>query len=206
MQEIERQSQQRQVETEPQELPRKTIEDFGYDDQAFNDYVEQRAKSIVDRQAYIAKKSAEANAAQQTIQQRQSLYAQQRATLKVPTEKMEEAHEMVANALPLEIQNAILESDQSARLVYAIGRNPDVLSKLATMTNLGSVYRELGKLEAQLVTTPKKKAAPQPEKTLSKAGGSMTSVQARLDELSNSGNPADIAEYRRLKREHAAAK
>lgn len=197
---------QKQVEHEPQELPAKSLEDFDYDADSFNQYVEKRAESIIARREFLRKKEAEAQAANQTIQQRNALYQQQRATLKVPAEKMQDAHDTVANSLPIEVQNAILESDQSARLVYAIGNNSDVLSRLANMTNLGAVYRELGKLEAQLVVTPKRKAAVSPEKTLKQAGGPKTSIQARLDELSNSGNPADIAEYRRLKREHAAAK
>lgn len=199
-------SSQKPAEQEPQELPEKSLEDFEYDTDSFNQYTQKRVESIIARREFVRKKEAEAQAAQQTIQQRHAVYQQQRATLKVPAEKMQDAHDTVASSLPIEVQNAILESDQSARLVYAIGNNPEVLSRLASMSNLGAVYRELGKLEEKLVVTPKRKAAVSPEKTLKQAGGAKTSIQARLDELSNSGNPEDIREYRRLKREQAASK
>lgn len=186
------------VEVEPTILPEKTLSEFDYDEAAFVDYYNKRAESVINHKAYAAKQAQKHEEAQATYQKQFNAYTTEKDSLKVPKERMKEAEESVMSVLDLERQNLILQTGTPARIVYAIGNSPDHLAKLAACKTRDEFNRELGKIEATLVTTRRKSVAPDPEVRIAAGSNSANRNLAKLEELKN--DPSKFAEYRALKK------
>lgn len=192
------------VEIEPTILPEKTLSEFDYDETAFVDYYNKRAESVINHKAYAAKQAQKHEEAQATYQKQFNAYTTEKDSLKVPKERMKEAEESVMSVLDLERQNLILQTGTPARIVYAIGNSPDHLAKLAACKTRDEFNRELGKIEATLVTTRRKAVAPDPEVRIAAGSNSANRNAAKLEELKN--DPSKFAEYRALKKSMQSGK
>jgi len=186
------------AEIEPQILPEKTLSDFDYDESAFVDHYNKRAESIVSNRAYAAKQAQKHEEAQAAYQTQFNAYTAQKDALKVPKERMKEAEESVMSVLDTERQNMILQTGTPARMVYAIGNSPEQLAKLAACKTRDEFNRELGRIEATLVTTRRKAVAPDPEVRIAAGSNSASRNAAKLEELAN--DPSKFSEYRALKK------
>jgi hypothetical protein len=194
------------VEPVPEILPDKTLADFDYDESQFIDHVNKRVDSKAKHSAYVLKQAQLVEDSKAAYQVRLNAYTEQKTALKVPKERMESAEESVASLLDVGKQNMILQSKIPAQLVYAIGNSPDHLARLAGITDRDQFLIELGQIQGQLVTTPRKAQAPTPERMLSKGGGtvSLSADAKKLEELSN--DPSKFSEYRALKKRMEANK
>jgi len=118
----------------------------------------------------------------------------------------EDAEELVSNTFNLTQQNIVVQgADDSALLVYALGKNPKKLEELSKISDPYEFAFKIAKLEAQLKVTNKK--APTPEKRVStgKAGGmsgnsdkTLASLRAEADKT---GDYTKVTAYKRKLRD-----
>ena len=113
-----------------------------------------------------------------------------------------DAEELVSNTFSETQQGIIIEgAEDSALVVYALGKNPKKLEELSKITNPIDFAFKVAKLESQLKVTSKK--APKPEKRISSGkpggiSGNSDKVLARLmAEADKSGDRTKVVAYKR---------
>lgn len=150
--------------------PIKGLKDFNYDEKAFLDYTEKRAIARADKAAKeIAKRyqvEQEAIGRRAKFDERVSAFA----------ETVEDYSDVVTDRTPVSeaMADAIMDSDEAGALMYYLGNNPDVASKLYNLSP-AKAGREIQKIEDRLVAERKKAAekpvsqAPPPAPTIDAA-------------------------------------
>lgn len=108
-------------------------------------------------------------------------------------EKYDDFHEVaLSNTLQVtaEMFNAA-KGKNLTDILYYLGKNPNVASRISSLSPVEQI-KEIGKIESNLTTPPKKKTtnAPEPPKTVSGAGD--TSSPATEQELLEAGNRAAL--------------
>lgn len=138
------------------EEPLKGLKDFNYDEKAFLDYSERRATARADKAAKeVAKRyqvEQEAIGRRAKFDERVSAYA----------DTVDDYHEVVTDRTPVSeaMADAIMDSDEAGALMYYLGNNPDVATKLYHLSP-AKAGREIQKIEDRLVAE-RKKAAEKP--------------------------------------------
>jgi hypothetical protein len=158
------------------------------------------------------RQNAEAEQAQQ--RQQQSIRADydrfQTQKAAIGARDFEAAEDAVAATLSREQVAAIIQgADDSAKVVYALGRHPDRLKALAAETNIVKFIAKVAKLEGSVKVTNRRQApAPdRPARGSAPFGGGSDKTLAKLEaEAERTGDRTKIHEYRRQKRERAAGK
>lgn len=141
---------------------RPKLADFDWDEERFDealDQYEQRKEAA----RLQAQRREQAQQQQQAEWQKVTeAYAAKKAALKYPDK--EEAEKRAFSELS-EMQQAVIAKVASdpALLVYALGKNPARLSKLASLENPLELAAEIGRMGAQM-TTKKRGAAPEPDR------------------------------------------
>lgn len=143
------------------------------------------------------KKQDEQAAAQKEWQGRLETYSKLKSELKVPD--FDEAESVVDETLSQTQRGMIVHAaDNSATLLYALGKNPKKCKELASINDPVKFAFAVAKLETQLKVTPRK-SAPMPETTIrgnGRAPGN-DAVLARLEaEADKTGDRTKIREYR----------
>ena len=172
--ELEMRSTQKQQEQAPPEVGEKpTLKSVGFSDKKYEaalaEYYERKRQA----EEYQAKKSQELEKQKQEWQERQKRYVEQKQTHNF--KDFEDAEEMVSNVFTNEQQGIIVHgADDSALVVYALGKNPKKLEELASEKDPVRFAWKVAKLEAQLKVKSKK--TPNPEKKVKniKSGGLVT--------------------------------
>lgn len=206
---LKRMLQERSTETPavqpPVELPEKpTLKSCNYDgvkfEQALVEYHEKQ-------KAYEAQKEAQVKAQEalkQKWQQKHTAYAAKKQEHKF--RDFEDAEEMVSNMLSVTQQEIIVQgADDSALVVYALGKNPKKLEELGEVTDPVEFAFKVAKLEAQLKVSNKK--APAPEKRIQAAksgtglsGGADQTLERLRAEAEKTGDYSKVVAYKRQKR------
>ena len=167
-----------------QQQPRPAIQQDQTEPQRgqFDDY----EKFIEARAEWRAEKAVERRMSQQTQQwdqQRQQGEVQRQAQaiasdfqrkLAEGRKSIPDFDEVIADASDVQVGNAfpaIATSDNPAALMVYLGKNPDVAARLSTLPPVLAA-REIGKLEAKLVTPPQVSKAPSPGKPVGSKPGS----------------------------------
>lgn len=182
-----------------------TLASCDYDDEKFERnliaWTEKKAKI----ESVQAEKRKAEEAAERAFQERVAKYDEQKRAL--PFDDYEEAEEAVQSALN-HIQLGILvkNAPESAKLVYALGKNEKALQHLAGIKDADTYAFELGKIMERMKTTPTKKPIPAPEKTVrggSRSFGAATSggLQKKLDQARANEDYAEVIEIKRQARE-----
>ena len=97
--------------------------------------------------------------------------------------KFPDAYETIEGTNFGNAKDAIADSEHSARIALYLAKNPVVLSKISSITDVAVINREIGKLEAKFETTrTKTTSAPQPLNTLS---GDNKAIKRDLGEIKN---------------------
>jgi len=187
----------------PKELVKPSLEDLGYD---VNAYEKQLAQYYDDKRHMDEQQAVEQQKlkkAEEVWQSKLEGYAQKRSELKV--RDFESAEHLIENTLNNTQQGILLEgAENPALLVYALGKNPKKAKELADIDNPVSFAFAVAKLETQLKVT-NRKAKAQPEKTFksgTKSSGAVDSTLERLrEEAAKTGNMDKVMQYKRsLKR------
>jgi hypothetical protein len=182
--------------------PKPKLEDYDYDadkfELAYDDWVGRRRQA--DEKA--AKANAEARAKEEAWQAKLADYGQAKAKLKVPD--YEDAEERIQQIFDVVQQSAVVHcSDTPALTVYALGKHPAKAKELAAFKNDPMKFAyALGKLETQMKTTPRPRAAPPPPETpLQSTAPSRSATNATLERLEEealrTGVRTKVAAYRR---------
>jgi hypothetical protein len=190
------------VETEkPIELGEKpTLKGCGYDDAKFAEEIiayDNRKRKVEAQAAEKAKMVEEQNAQWQKRQEKYSDLKQEHSF-----KDFSEAEELVVETFSQTQQSIIIQgAEDSALLVYALGKNPKKLEELSKITNPVDFAFSLAKVESQL--NVKSKKAPKPEKRLNtgKAGGQSGNSDSTLDRLreeaARTGDYTKVTAYKR---------
>lgn len=179
-----------------------TLKSVGYDDkkyeQALTDYYERKRKA--DEQE--AKKAKEQEEVQKKWQERLNHYATKKT--EHGFKDFDDAEELVSNTFSVTQQGIIVQgAEDSALVIYALGKNPKKLEELAKETDPVSFAFKVAKLESQLKVQNKK--APAPEKRVSgKSGGLSGSEDKTLmrlrKEAERTGDYTKVTQYKRSKK------
>lgn len=203
---LKRALQERSTESEPAiELGEKpTLKSVKYDDKKY----EQELAAYYERKRKLeeleAQKAKQAEEQQRKWQERQQKYAATKA--EHGFKDFEEVEELVSSTLDVTQQGIIVQgADDSALLVYALGKNPKKLEELSKVKDPVEFAVRIGKLETQLKVTNKK--APAPEKRVSggKSSGLGGSGDATLERLraeaQKTGDYSKVIAYKRQRKE-----
>lgn len=176
---------------------RPKIEDFDYDQPKYDDALLSwhERKRRIDEQKQVEINRAEEG--KREYQESLNSYAQQKVELNVPD--FEEAEDEVQNHLSTMQQSIIVKGSQkSALVILALGKNPNVLQRIAAIKDPVSFAVEIGKIEAQLKTHSGKKAPP-PEKIIK--SGTQKTANNTLDKLREearkTGDMSKVMAYKR---------
>jgi DNA repair exonuclease SbcCD ATPase subunit len=182
--------------------PEPNLEDYDYDESKFKagwrDWTERKRQA--DEKA--AKANAEARAKEEAWQAKLADYGQAKAKLKVPD--YEEAEERIQQIFDVVQQSAMVHcSDTPALTVYALGKHPAKARELAAFKKDPMKFAyALGKLETQMKTTSRPRAAPPPPETLIQSTApSRSAVNATLERLDQealrTGDRSKVVAYMR---------
>lgn len=175
-----------------------TLEGCEFDPDRFERELESwhEQKRVVD--AETRKKQDAAEAEKKAWQTRLEAYGKAKAELKVNDYEDAEA---VAQEIFSQTQQGVIVTgaDNSALLVYALGKNPKKAKELASINDPVKFAFAVAKLETQLKVSPRK-AAPPPEGTVrgsARVVGAVDSQMARLEaEAEKTGDRTKIVAYR----------
>ena len=182
-----------------------TLESCEYDEQRFETELDnwKERKSATESKAEQERKDAES--AQADWKSRLDLYGVSKTALKV--RDFDDA-EAAAIETFSSTQQAILVkgADNSAVLIYALGKNPKMAKELAAITDPVQFAFAAAKLETKLKVTPRK-TTPLPESTVrgsAQVSGAVDSTLARLEaEAAKSGDRSQVIAHKRRIREKA---
>ena len=163
--------------------PKPKLEDYDYDadkfELAYDDWVGRKRQA--DEKA--AQAQAEARAKEEAWQAKLADYGQAKAQLKVPD--YEEAEERIQQLFNVTQQGVMIAgADNPALLVYALGKHPAKAKELADIKDPVKFAFAVAKLETQMKTTSRPRAAPPaPDTPIKSTAPSRSAVQATLDRL-----------------------
>lgn len=184
-------------ETELGEKP--TLESFDYD-------AEQFEAALIDwnerKRAHDARKAeAEKEEAELREQYGQKLQGYQAKKASLGAKDFDEAEEAVLESLSVQQQSVIIANSEKPELVvYALGKNPKVMERLASKKDLISFAFELAKLENNLKVTGT--AKPKPEKRIKGAKGAALTSDKKLAQLeAEAERTGDMTKLIRYKKE-----
>lgn len=183
--------------------PKMSDPDINFDEDVFEqrlDEWKQRKQAHDDRQRQAQEAQKQADDA---WQERQAAYSTQKGVLKV--KDFEDAEGNAFEALS-EVQRAVIlhGAENAAHVVYALGKNPAELKRIAAITEPVKFAFAIAKLEDKVKVTPRK-APPAPERVVKgqQIGGADRKLELLRAEAAKSGNFTKVIAY---KRELAAKK
>ena len=203
----------KRLEREKQELERKiapapanepialgakpTLESVGYDEEAYQNQLDAWYETKARLDAQKRQQEASQKAAQEEFSTIINAHRQKAASLKKVD--YEEMADLVGSNLSAVQQEFILRgADDSAKLVYALGKYPAKLKELAAIKDPAKFAFAVAKLETQLKT--QKRQTVQPEKVLS-GGKGVVSSDKELDRLEaeaeRTGDRTKVLAYKR---------
>lgn len=186
--------------------PEMDDEDVDYDKDAFK---RKWSAWTARKQAADARRQAAQDAEKKAQEQWQATldtHAKHKAALKVPD--YDDAEAAAAELLSVTQRGIIVTgADNSAAVLYALGKNPAKAKELAAITDPSKFAFAVGKLESKLTITPRKAAPPAPERTVAgsaSVSGAVDSKLAALEaEADKTGDRSKILAYRKQLRSAA---
>lgn len=183
-----------------------TLESTDYDAERFEAELTEwhEKKRAVDEQT--AKQQKEVEDQNKAYKARLDGYNTAKVALKVPD--FDDAEAVVLDSLTQTQQGIIVSgADNSANVIYALGKNPAKLKELASIKDPVKYAFAIAKLETQLKVTPRK-APPAPESVVrgnSTAVGVNDPKLARLEAAADkSGDRSELVAYKKAMKAKAA--
>jgi hypothetical protein len=197
-----------QIQTQaPEEIQvgeRPKLEDFDYDEDAFNDAYD--AWSGRKRAAEAKKKEAEEaqERAQQEWQDKLTNYEQRKEAFSSKRLDYDEAEELVNSRVDDVAKQLLIMSPEPERLIYVLGKQESKLNQLTeAKTPLEQAF-VLGQIHSSIKTEKRPATKAKPQKKLGGAGGSITrsALQREYDTLAGSGkaDAQTISKMRQIKK------
>lgn len=202
---LKRRLEERSTETEKPpvigEAP--SLKSCNYDQKKFEqellDHHEKKRKV----ETFEAEKKQAVEKQQESWAKRQTRYTERKAEHSF--KDFGEAEELVTNTFDVTQQGIIVQgAEDSALVVYALGKNPEKLEELAKITDPVEFAVAIGRLESQLKVTSKK--APPPEKKVSGKSGTLGGGDAALERLREEAEKtSDYTKVVAYKKKHRSA-
>jgi len=188
-----------------------TLESCGHDEDEYKRQIlawNERVRQAEERKAHAEKQR---EAAQKEWQSRLSAFAQQREALnaalkkKMPEPDLVDAETAVSSKLTREQMAVIVKGAgqyNGAAIVYALGKSPERLEKLAAIKDLADFAIAVGRLSSEVKVRPQKKPTVKPEEPV-KGSAPLSSKPwvKKLDQLEaeaeRTGNRTKIIQYKR---------
>jgi len=193
----------------PELGPKPTLEDCDWDAEDF----ETKLTAWHERKRQVEQEAAKANEQAENQkkewQGRLDTYAKAKTDLKV--RDFDDAESTVLSTLSVTQQGIIVQgADNSALVVYALGKNPAKAKELAGITDAVKFAFAIAKLETQLKVQAKSKSAPPPEGKVRNGSAPISgSVDSNLERLraeaEKTGDMSKVAAYKRAQREKQKA-
>jgi len=180
-----------------------TLEDFDYDAERFEGALESWFTKKRQHDELQIRARQEEQTQQQAWQSKLEQYGNARQELKV--KDYDDAEAVTQELLSTVQQGIVLQgADNSALVVYALGKNPKKAKELASITDPVKFAFAVAKLEKDLKLTARK-SAPPPERSIVKGSApSSGSVDSTLDRLradaEKTGNYTKVIAYKSKKR------
>ena len=191
---------QTEAKAETPKLPEKpTLESCDYDEEAF----ERNLTSYYEakRQVEAAEKAKEDELKQQQEAQQQRLQAYQSRAAELKVKDFKDVEEEVASVLSVAQQAILFGADDTAALVYTLGKHPEKLKELASIKDPAKFAFAAAKLETQMkVTTRKPKVSPEGQVAPgsgSLQGGADQTLERLRAEAAKTGDYTKVGAYRR---------
>jgi len=192
----------------PELGPKPTLEDCDWDAETFEQKLDEwkERKLKIDKAVEDEQKQKEIQ--QQEWQGRLTTYAKAKEGLKV--RDFDDAESTVLSTLSVTQQGIIVQgADNSALVVYALGKNPEKAKELAGITDAVKFAFAIAKLETQLKVQAKSKSAPAPEGKVRGSAPVSGSVDSNLERLraeaEKTGDYSKVTQYRRQQKEKQKA-
>ena len=180
-----------------------TLESVDYDSDKFETALLEWNATKRDMDAEKTAKAEREEAAQSRYMDRLDTY--QKAKVSLGAKDFDDAEEVVRESLNTAQQSIIVANAKRPEiLIYALGKNPDMLKGLATEQDLASFAFKLGQMESGMKVTGMSKK-PTPEKRL-KGGGTppMGSGSKKLEQLrteaEKTGDYSKVTAYKKQMR------
>tara|TARA_R110000824_G_scaffold96322_6_gene230804 strand:- start:1302 stop:2168 length:867 start_codon:yes stop_codon:yes gene_type:complete len=182
-----------------------SLENLDYDtekyEQSLADWYER--KRLVDDQQSQARRSEEEQ--QQAWNAKLEGYVEAKTKLKV--KDYDDAEEVAQQLFNVVQQGVVIQgAENPALVIYALGKNPEKAKELAAIDDPVRFAFAVAKLESKL-KVGNRKAATQPERTVSataRSSGSVDSTLERLrEEASKTGNMDKVMAYKRAQKQAA---
>lgn len=174
------------------------LEDVDYDSDKYEAELEawydRKRKVEAEIEVEAKKKEAEQEA------QKAKLAGYHKAKAELRVADFQEAEDSVVEALNVSQQAIVVNgADNSAVVIYALGKNPKKLKELAAISDPVKFSFAVAKLEAQLKITPKQKAPPPETKVVGTAAlsaGSDTHLEKLRSEAERTGDYSKVHKYK----------
>ncbi len=187
--------------SKPVELGEKpTLKNSGYDEAKFE-------QSLIDYDTRKRKVEEQATAKAKTIEEQNVAWQNKHKTYVSLKEEHNfkdyaDVEELVINTFSQAQQSIIIQgADDSALLVYALGKNTKKLEELAKIKDPVDFAFKVAKLESQLKVTNKKAPKPETRVTGGKSGGTSGSTDKVLDRLrdkaAKTGDYTEVTAYKK---------
>lgn len=186
--------------------PEPTMESCGYDEDEFKDEWRKWNGRKTEAERHNAQSNQADQQAREQWQRDLQSHEAKRAALKFPD--VEEA-EAVATAALNEVQQAVIVkvADDSAKLLYALGRHPAKLAELSQIKDPLKMAAAVARLEGGLKVMPKRRA-PDPEEiasgNASASAGKNKELERLEKEADRTGDRTKLISYRRNLQKQAA--
>lgn len=193
-----------QPEPEIEIGPEPTLEDCEYDGERYKAELREYDQRVA---AVEAKKAERHKATEDEAKRWQEQLARvEREKQALNRADAEEAFDTVRAALNQNQQAALVEATDgnTAKIVYALSKNPERLTALAGETNLVRFIKEVAKLEGQLKTMKRRKAPEPdvPQRPSGKASVTPNAAQKQLEKMEAEWKGGDRSHIIAFKREH----
>lgn len=194
-----------QDKAEPKEVKLSTkpkLEDFDYDADHFEQALDKWYDQKREYDQHIAAQKTADEEYKNAWQSRLNTYSKHRDELRV--RDFDDAEDNVQQTLSQTQQAIIVQgAENSALLVYALGKNPKKAAELASITDPVKFAFAVAKIEKDLKTTQRKQIPP-PEKTVSGSARLSSTADATLERLrveaEKTGNYTKVIAYKRQSR------
>lgn len=182
--------------------PRPTLEQFDYDEDRHAEALEAWAEQKLTAKTKVSQSTEAQQAEVEATRQRIN---EEKAALNRPD--VDDAFELVRDTLTDAQQSALVQTvdhGNTAKLIYALAKNPDALTALAGEQNLARFIKQVGKLEGTLKMVKRRKAPPPdvPQRGSGKIAFTPSAAQKQLDKMEADYRGGDRTHIQKFKREN----
>jgi hypothetical protein len=162
--------------------PKPTMESCGWDTERLEFELDGWHTQKAQVEAHQRDLEHQQKAEQEAINAKLAAYEKGKRALRVPD--YDEVESLVGATLSQDAKTVILKyADDPAKVVYAIGKNPELANRLSSIRDFGQLTKEVVRLEDKLMVSKTQKKPPAPERPAPKGGAASGGSDATLARL-----------------------